>query len=119
MDEKKIEIQEEDKGRYYYLKANGYLSSTNILEIRKRLENALSPGRSKIALDLSGIQFIDSMGLGLLINFCRKIKDAGGTFYIVNPSPAASSIIHVSGSAKVLEIREGVTDVNSLFQAII
>ena len=115
MDDKKIEVREEEKGLYYYIKVEGYFSSINILAVRKRLEQALSLGHSKIALDLSGIQFIDSMGLGLMINFCKKIKDAGGIFYIVNPSPAVSNIINVSGSARVLEIRAGVIDFNSLF----
>ena len=115
MEDKKIEIREEEKDRYYFIKAKGYFSSTSILEIRKRLEDALSLGHLKMAMDLSEIQFIDSVGLGLLINFCRKMKDAGGIFCIVNPSPAVSNIIHVSGAAKVLDVRQGVTDVNSLF----
>jgi anti-sigma B factor antagonist len=115
MDDKKIQIQEEEKGTYYYIKAKGHFSSINILEVRRPLEYALSIGHTKLALDLSEVTFMDSMGLGLMINFFKKMRDSGGRLVVINPSETVFNLINVSGTGKVLEIHQGITNPDTLF----
>ena len=112
---KDIAIESDERGSYFYLKVNGHFGGSNIVEVRKAVEEALSIGHTKIALDLSGITFFDSMAVGLLTNLKKKLEEAKGLIGILNPSPAVDDILSVSGGDGFYSIYRNVTDVDFLF----
>jgi len=46
-----------------------------------------------VILDLGGVTFIDSTGLGLLLKGFRQCKQAGGGFALLRPTPAARTLL--------------------------
>ncbi len=53
---------------------------------RKVLNKCIEDGPVNVILDLSKIDFIDSSGLGVLVQLAKKAQTASGTFQIVtNP----------------------------------
>ena len=60
------------------------------------------PGR--LLLDLSGIEFMDSSGLGLLMGRYRLMKDVGGEMAILHPNARVLKILRLSGMERFMEI---------------
>jgi anti-anti-sigma factor len=53
---------------------------------RKVLDKFVEEGPANFVLDLSQIDFVDSSGLGALVQLVKKVQTAGGTLQIVtNP----------------------------------
>lgn len=57
-----------------------------------------------IVLDLSGVSFIDSTGLRLMIAADRRARERGGAFVIVHPAPQVRRLLDLSGIAHHLEL---------------
>jgi anti-sigma B factor antagonist len=47
-------------------------------------------------LDLAGIQYIDSTGLGLLMALHKQIHEAGGRLHLVQPAKTVLSVLRLS-----------------------
>ena len=65
---------------------------------------AASPRR--LVLDLSGTEFMDSAGLGLILGRYRKAREAGCELVLLRPTPAILRILHLAGVDGMLTIRQ-------------
>ncbi len=54
-------------------------------------------GVFKVVFNLSGLTFMDSTGIGMLIGRYKKLKSARVEVYIQNPTPSVEKILQVSG----------------------
>lgn len=53
--------------------------------------------RQHVAVDLSGVRFIDSTGLTALVRTYKSLKQAGGTLLLLSPSPPVLRLLAVTG----------------------
>jgi anti-sigma B factor antagonist len=53
--------------------------------LRQTLDNLVAHGEHQIVLEISGINRLDSSGIGLLVKALQTTKEAGGTVRLVNP----------------------------------
>ncbi len=65
------------------------------------LELEIHPG-THLILDLSGLTFMDSSGLGVILGRYRKIKSLGGEMAIVNIPHAIEKVVQISGLHKIM-----------------
>jgi anti-anti-sigma factor len=55
--------------------------------------SAAADARRDICIDMSGVSFIDSSGLGILITAYKRAEEAGSRLYVVNPSKAVVRLL--------------------------
>lgn len=70
-------------------------------EIDKKIEE-LTP--KTLILDLKGIGFMDSSGLGLILGRYSKMKDRGGQVKVFNPSFGAARVLKLAAADKIIPI---------------
>ncbi len=58
-----------------------------------------------LALDLSGVDFIDSSGLRILVNAHRQLEAAGHQLVLTRASDAVTRLLEITGLADHLHIR--------------
>ena len=58
----------------------------------------------QLALDMSGVEFVDSSGLRVLIESHQRLQDAGRQLRILSPSPAVQRLFQISGVDTYLTI---------------
>lgn len=73
-------------------------------EIRDGVDRLIVTHRpSAFILDLSGVDFMDSSGLGLVLGRYRKIKELGGEMFIANASERTMRILKMAGVDKIIK----------------
>jgi len=65
-----------------------------------------APGTEQITLDLSGLQYMDSSSLGMLLVLREKTEEKGITVVLIKPSPTVAGILKIVQFGKLFEIRE-------------
>lgn len=53
--------------------------------------------RQHVAVDLSGVRFVDSMGLTALVRSYKSLKQVGGTLLLLRPSPPVLRVLAITG----------------------
>ena len=72
------------------------------------------PGRVHVIVDLSGVTFIDSSGLGLLLKAFKQCKEEGGGLVVVRPSEAVRDLLRVSKLDRLLPSAESAEEAHRL-----
>ena len=75
-------------------------------EIEKRLRRK----EMHLVLDLSGVDFMGSRGIGLLFGLSKVLKDLGRRLMLAAPSRAVSDAFGVGGIGSLLDIHPGVEE---------
>ena len=57
-----------------------------------------------LAIDLSGIPFMDSSGIGLIMGRCKLMKECGGRIEIRSPQPYIRRVLRLSGIERLVRI---------------
>jgi stage II sporulation protein AA (anti-sigma F factor antagonist) len=74
-------------------------------ELREIIDERLKKDSYKaIILDLGGVSFIDSSGLGFILGRYKKITGQGGKMYIVRARPSVSRVLELSGIKKLITV---------------
>jgi anti-sigma B factor antagonist len=70
--------------------------------LRDTVKRAIDAGRPRIVVDLSGIAFMDSSGLGALIGCLKSAREQQGDLRIVSPSTQVAMVLRLSNVDKIL-----------------
>jgi len=90
------------------LKGSADISATTMLE--SRLAGILGSGRNWIVMDLSGLTFTSSVGLGSLIRTHIRCRDSGGGLAMVNPQPAVMKVFKTTRLNELFELYGSVNE---------
>ena len=89
----------------------GLLDAFSEPTFRKVLEKYVEAEPQNVILDLSKIDFIDSSGLGALVQIAKKAQTSGGTFQVVtNP--------RVTQTVKLVRLEKFLSLQNTLDEAL-
>ncbi len=73
--------------------------------IKKAVEDELlKTGAVNIAFDFTGITFMDSSGIGLILGRYKTVKALGGRIILFGMRPETERIMRMSGIDKIAEI---------------
>jgi anti-sigma B factor antagonist len=91
-------ITEADESRTL-LRATGSIDIASRERLGAAVRAALAADTTALVIDLSAVTFIDSTGIGTLVDAASQSADAGATFRIEAPSRPVARILEVSGLA--------------------
>ena len=66
------------------------------------LTDAVREGHHHIRLDCSGVNFLSSAGIGVLMKFHKELARINGTFLVVNASAPVSTVLRITRLAQFL-----------------
>lgn len=73
--------------------------------VRERIDMELLRTPVKLlVLDMAGVTFMDSSGIGLIAGRYHRVKSLGGDMRIANPGPALVRILKMSGIEQLMKI---------------
>jgi anti-anti-sigma factor len=91
------------KGEHYaVLRPEGRLTAPSVPQLRAALDDLVGAGSSKIVVDLSSTEFIDSSGLGALIGGLKSARVAGGDLRIAGVTEPVRRVLKLTNLDRVL-----------------
>lgn len=80
------------------LKLKGRLvSGEAVSQFESAFQQTLATGHIFLILDLEALPFVDSSGIGSVVNALRQANKVGGTVKLVNPPPFVSKTFKMVG----------------------
>jgi len=86
---------------------DGELDLASVDELEQELAALANDGATVTAIDLTGLEFMDSTGLRLLARMQKLHMESGSRFLLGRPGPAVLRVLHVSGLVDFFEYVEG------------
>ena len=100
MDDEALCVEVTYADRITVVTVTGEIDADSMLALQAPLSE-LSP-RSHILLDMSGVRFMDSSGLKVILTQRIKMIETGGSIHIRHASPAVQRVVQVSGLTDIL-----------------
>ena len=83
----------------------GEIDHHTAVAIRNGIDAVLFDTRpTHLRLDLSGVGFMDSSGLGLIMGRFSVMRELGGTLTVWDPSPETAKILALAGMERIVGI---------------
>lgn len=80
-----LQVTERTHGDVVVLELKGSLViGEPVEEFRRKIDEAIKGGRTRVALDMRGTDYIDSSGMGFLVVAHKVARDAGGMLALFN-----------------------------------
>jgi anti-sigma B factor antagonist len=80
-----LEIQTRNADGWVVLETVGELDLYTAPKLRDEVLSTLERGESRIAIDLNGVGFIDSTGLGILVACLKRVRERDGRMVLIAP----------------------------------
>jgi anti-sigma B factor antagonist len=91
----------------------GELDAFTVSQFRQALaELASSP---RLLIDLTGVPFVDSAGLGALIGGIRRVRELGGDVAVACPRPTLTRLLHTTGFDRIVTVAPSVEEAAKAF----
>jgi anti-sigma B factor antagonist len=91
-----VELHVEQEGPFVVARLGGELTASTMEGVGEELHGLLSEPEPRLAIDLSGLQLVDSSGLGLLMHLVNRARMSAGAVVLVAPSPFVSGVFQVT-----------------------
>jgi anti-sigma B factor antagonist len=95
----------------------GYIDTYNAGKFATEVMKVIALGSYKLLFDLSKVSYISSFGIGVFIDFMRKVKKHGGDVALLNPQRNVEEVFSLLGFAEFLNLMHSTKDelIDSLF----
>jgi anti-sigma B factor antagonist len=92
-----FQLAEDDVDRRtHVITVSGEIHVSTAPEFSRRLNAAIARGKTAVVLDLSGVEFIDSTGLSVLLNGLRRVTRQRGRMAIVCTNPTVLRLFEIT-----------------------
>jgi anti-sigma B factor antagonist len=79
-------------------------------ELDVAVSTLISEGNSRIIVDLSGVDFLDSTGLGVLVKALKRVRETDGSLDVVASADRITKVFRITGLDAVIGIHASVDD---------
>jgi anti-sigma B factor antagonist len=84
------------------LHLNGNLNMVSAPTVREAVAGLVADGQTRVVVDLAGVPFLDSSGLGVLIGGLKRTRQAGGDLRIAAPTEQVRLVLQLTNMERVL-----------------
>ncbi len=102
-----LEIRDRAVGEVVILDLIGKITiGEGSVQLRDAVSNLLDAGRNRIILNLSGVVYVDSSGIGELVSRYTTTKNTGGRLKLLNLPKKIKDLLMITKLLTVFEIYE-------------
>ena len=86
-------------------------NGTQLLEVAA---NAIQQGVKECLIDISGLRYINSSGIGVLITILTKFRNKGGEVFLMKPSESVQKLLVITKLNAIFQIVQNEEQVSKL-----
>jgi anti-anti-sigma factor len=99
-----IEIEQEQIGSVRVLTLNGRLDTETAVDVELALQDLFAAGEREYVIDLSGIGYVSSAGLRVLLSLAKQLDGGKGSLRLCGLNAAVTQVFDVAGFSKLFAI---------------
>ncbi|UCH84874.1 MAG: anti-sigma factor antagonist, partial [Candidatus Latescibacterota bacterium] len=98
------------------LQVNGHLDSVSTGALEQKLNEVITGGALKIAVDLSDVTYISSGGWGIMVGEVKRLREQGGDVVLVGMTADVYDVYELLGFAEILGALPDIDAARTYFQ---
>jgi anti-anti-sigma factor len=99
-----MEFKESKSGEFWVIALVGSLDTPKHMELQRKLLGIIESGEKYIVVDCSGLTYISSSGLRILLVVLKKIANSGGTLRLAGLRDNIREILVIAGFTSIFSI---------------
>lgn len=103
-----LRLELSEQGGWSVLGVAGEVDVATAPRLREQLIKLVNDQRFRVVVDLGGVDFIDSTGLGVLIGALKRVRTHGGDLALVCTEPRILKVFDITGLDQVFDIHDTV-----------
>ncbi len=101
-----LQIQSETVDDKTIMSLRGDVDLGGAPELRAILSPILESDNPRLLIDLSGVNFMDSTGVGIIVNAFNRVREKQGAIAFCTPTPRVHRVLQISGLLTKLPLYE-------------
>ncbi len=101
-----IEVDVEDQAGAAVITVRGEVDMSTAPELQGTLSRLLDEGRTNIVVDLEGVEFLDSTGLGVMVGAHKRLLRSGERLALVCTQRSIRRVLDITGLAGVFSVHD-------------
>ena len=94
----------------FVVSASGELDIASVEPLERELAGLAHLDALRVIVDLTGVTFIDSAGLGVLVREAKRLSALGGTCVLVADDPRILRIFEITGLGRMFGIERSLAE---------
>jgi anti-anti-sigma factor len=98
------------------LKPIGVLDVQGVDAIEAKFAGYSSGDKSKVLVDMSGVEFLTSIGIRMLVITAKSVASRGGKLVILKPNENVKDVLEMTGIMDIIpvhmDMQEAIADLN-------
>lgn len=97
-----LELSETRAGAWHVVEIRGELDLHTSTAVRERLDELITDDPAFVALDLSGVPFMDSSSLGVIVTALKRLRERGGDLALIGAAGSPAKVLSITGMDQVI-----------------
>lgn len=94
----------DSQNNFWYVNLGGELDVSTSDKLKEHLHKLADQELLDMKINLEGLEYIDSTGLGVMIGVLKKLKVGNKEIYIINPRSNVRKIFNITGLDKIFKV---------------
>ncbi|MFC9461680.1 STAS domain-containing protein [Streptomyces sp. NPDC056983] len=103
---REFSISHRDERGWTVVEVHGEVDASTVPRIREYMGACIEAGRYHLIVDLVGVSFMDSTGLGLFVRIGKRIRTHAGDLRLVITNPNVLQIFHITNLHQSLQVHD-------------
>ena len=99
-----LTLNSHDQAGHTVLAVSGEVDVYTAPALRDRIADLLDSGQHQLVIDLGGVEFLDSTGLGVLVAGLNRAREVGGSLALVCPQERVLKLFRITGLDEVFTV---------------
>jgi len=103
-----IKVATRPVGNWTVIDVEGEVDVFTAPKLREAIITILEQGKDRLIVNLAGVAFMDSTGLGVLVGGLKRVKERNGELAIVGAQGTVLRVVNVTGLNAVFSLQDSV-----------
>jgi stage II sporulation protein AA (anti-sigma F factor antagonist) len=99
-----MDLSEQQVGRVWVVTARGRLDGATSTQFAQRLEALVTGTEPRLLVDFSGVDFVSSAGLRVVLALMKKVKALKGVLALCAVQAPVQEVLDITGFAGMIDI---------------
>jgi anti-sigma B factor antagonist len=99
-----MQISTEESKQAVSIAVTGRVDSSTAPELENALKKLVEASKTRIVLDLKGVEYMSSAGLRAMVSTLKAVKRVSGDLRLACPSPRVEEVLRLAGLTSIFSI---------------